>query len=61
MAENPVELKIYFENSDVVLEEFFTESTTVQRKYDFSTSEKGNYEIVVKSEGRVFSKTIAIK
>jgi hypothetical protein len=61
MTESPVEIKIYFENSDLVLEEFFTDRSEIQRKYDFSSSEKGNYKIVIKSEGRLFSKTIAIK
>ncbi len=61
MKENPVEIKIYYENSDLVLEEFFTDLTEIQRKYDFSTSEKGTYKIVIKSEGRLFSKTISIK
>jgi len=61
MEEKKLEIKIYFENSDLVLEEFFTDVASVQRKYDFSSSEKGNYEIIIKSEGRVFSKTITIK
>lgn len=58
---NPIEVKIYFENSDLVFEEYFTDVNAIQRKYDFSTSIKGNYDIVIKSEGRVFSKKISIK
>jgi len=56
-----VEVKIYFENSELVFEESFKDINSVRRSYDFSTSEKGNYEVTIKSEGRLFSKKIAIK
>lgn len=58
LEENPMEIKIYFENSDLVYSEMMNKGKVFQRKFDFSTSEKGTYKIVTKTEGREFSKTV---
>jgi len=59
--ENPIEYKIYFEgNYEMVLSEKFDKESQLKRIYDFSTSEKGNYVFVFKSNGRTFTKTVKI-
>ena len=59
--ENPIEYKIYFEgNYEMVLSEKFDKESQLKRIYDFSTSEKGNYIFVFKSNGRTFTKTVKI-
>ena len=59
--ENPIEYKIYFEgNHEMVLSEKFDKESQLKRIYDFSTSEKGNYIFVFKSNGRTFTKTVKI-
>lgn len=59
--QDPIEYKIYFEdNYELVLSEKFENESQLKRIYDFSTSEKGNYVFVFKSNGRTFTKTIKI-
>ena len=59
--QDPIEYKIYFEdNNELVLSEKFEKESQLKRIYDFSTSEKGNYVFVFKSNGRTFTKTIKI-
>lgn len=58
---NPIECKIYFEdNYELVLSENFDKESQLRRIYDFSTSEKGNYVFVFKSNGRRFTKIVKI-
>ena len=59
--ESPIEYSIYYEdNYDLVLTEKFIDQKHLKRIYDFSTSEKGNYVFVFKSNGRKFTKTVKI-
>ncbi len=59
--EAPLEYKIYFaQNSDVILSEKFENESVVERIYDFSQAEKGEYLFVFKSNGRRYVKSIKI-
>ena len=59
--QDSIEFKIYFEdNYDLVLSEKFEKESQLNRIYDFSTAEKGNYVFVFKSKGRTFTKTVKI-
>ena len=59
--EAPLEYKIYFaQNSDVILSEKFEDESIVERVYDFSQAEKGEYLFVFKSNGRRYVKSIKI-
>jgi len=58
---NPIEYKIYYKNNnDLVLSEKLTNQPKSNRVYDFSTSKKGNYVFIIKTNGRTFSKTVKI-
>ncbi len=58
---SPLTFKIYFEdNYDLILSELFTDKTELRKIYDFSTSKKGNYVLVFKSNGRTFTHTVKI-
>ncbi len=58
---SPIEYKIYFkDNNELVLSEKFENESQVKRIYDFSTSKKGNYVFVFKSNGRTFTQTVKI-
>jgi hypothetical protein len=57
----PMEFKIYYAmNSDVVFTEKFENEPFIERVYDFSTSKKGDYTFVFKSNGRKYIKTVKI-
>ena len=60
LHENPLKIKIYYQDSGLVFEETLENKQLLNRKYDFSTSEKGAYRIVLFSEGREFTKEFKI-
>jgi hypothetical protein len=55
-----LEIDVYFEGYDLVYNEKFKNVNTVNRVFDFSTSKKGRYVIVLKSEGKIFKNTFRI-
>ncbi|MGI9533178.1 hypothetical protein [Lutimonas sp.] len=58
---SPLKFKIYFQdNYELVLSEMFENESGVNRIYDFSTSKKGNYVFVFKSNGRTFTHIVKI-
>lgn len=57
----PMDFKIYYaSNSDVVLSEKFENEAFVERVYDFSSSKKGEYLFVFRSNGRKYVKSVKI-
>lgn len=57
----PMEFKIYYAgNSDVVLSEKFENEPFIERIYDFSSSKKGEYLFVFRSNGRRYIKSVKI-
>ncbi len=60
LRENALKIKIYFEDSNLVLEETLENKQLLNRKYDFTSSEKGSYRMVLYSEGREFTKEFKI-
>ncbi len=58
----PLSVSIYYKNNELVFNETIQdEGWSIGRKYDFSTSAKGEYKVVTKTEGRVFRKSVYIK
>lgn len=60
LNKKPINIKIYYQDLDLVLEESLENTKSLNRKYDFSTSEKGTYKMVVVSEGKSFTKEFKI-
>ena len=59
--EAPMDFKIYYaDNSDVVLSEKFENEPFIERVYDFSSSKKGEYLFVFRSNGRKYIKSVKI-
>ena len=57
----PMDFKIYYaSNSDVVLSEKFEKEPFIERVYDFSSSKKGEYLFVFRSNGRKYTKSVKI-
>ncbi len=57
----PMDFKIYYaSNSDVVLSEKFEKEPFIERVYDFSSSKKGEYLFVFRSNGRKYVKSVKI-
>ena len=57
----PMDFKIYYaSNSDVVLTEKFENEPFIERVYDFSSSKKGEYLFVFRSNGRKYVKSVKI-
>jgi hypothetical protein len=57
----PMDFKIYYaSNSDVVLSEKFENEPFIERVYDFSSSKKGEYLFVFRSNGRKYIKSVKI-
>jgi hypothetical protein len=54
------EIDVYFEGSDLAHSEKLKNVQNLNRIYDFSTSQKGQYTIILSSEGRTFSNHINI-
>jgi len=55
-----VEIEVYYEGSDLAYSERIRKGQKVNRVYDFSGSKKGNYVIVLRSEGRTFTNSVWI-
>lgn len=53
-------IDVYYEGNDLAYSENFRKTDSVNRVYDFSTSKKGKYLILVKAEGRVFRNSVTI-
>ncbi len=60
LNEKPLKIKIYYQDSSLVFEETLENKQLINRKYDFSSSEKGAYRMVIFSEGREFTKEFKI-
>ncbi|MCB0472957.1 MAG: hypothetical protein KDC69_02495 [Flavobacteriaceae bacterium] len=60
LDEKPMEVKIYYENGDLIYSELLNNGQRLERIYDFSTSVKGSYQIIMKTEGREFVKNFKI-
>jgi len=60
LNKEPLKVDIYFENDDLVFSEVLEGELNLDRIYDFSTSKKGGYKVVLRSEGRSFIKNIKI-
>ena len=54
------EIDVYYEGSDLAHSEKLKSIQDLNRIYDFSTSQKGNYTIVLSSEGRTFKNNVKI-
>jgi hypothetical protein len=60
LSNQPLEVKIYDKNSHLIYSDKLTDGKILERIYDVSKVEKGNYKIVMKSDGREFVKQIEI-
>jgi len=60
LKQEPLTIEIYFENDNFVFSEVIKDKLNLERIYDFSTSEKGSYKIILRSEGRSFIENIQI-
>lgn len=60
LEEQDLDIKVYYEGSDLAFQESLKEVQTLNRTYDFSSSIKGNYIIVLTTEGRTFVNNINI-
>ena len=59
-VQNPIEIKVYNEEDNLVFSEKFEEDQSLKRLYNFSKVKEGNYNIILKSEGRTFKYSIKI-
>ena len=55
-----VDVKVYYENDDLAFNELLNDAKAINRTYDFSSSLKGSYTIVLTTEGRTFVDNIYI-
>lgn len=55
-----VKIEVYYEGQDLAYSERIKKGQKVNRVYDFSSSKKGNYVIVMSSEGRTFTNKVLI-
>ncbi len=53
-------IDVYYEGWDLAYSERIKKGQNVNRVYDFSGSKKGNYVIVMKSDGRTFKNNVLI-
>ena len=60
MGNQTLKIDVYYEGWDLAYHEKFKDAYSLSRVYDFSNSEKGNYTIVIKSEGRIFKNNIKL-
>jgi len=60
LIKNPIEIKVYDEDDNMVFSEKIEEATSLGKIYDFSKVKKRNFTIVFKSEGRFFKNSIKI-
>lgn len=54
------EIEVYYEDYDLAYRERLKDNRKLTRVYDFSSSKKGSYTIVVRSEGRTFKNSVNI-
>ncbi len=59
-AKFPWKINVYYEGDDLAYSEKLKDNKLLSRLYDFSNSKKGNYMIVLKSEGRTYRTNINI-
>ncbi len=59
-AVQDIDVKVYYENDDLAFNELLKDTEGVNRTYDFSSSLKGSYTIVLTTEGRKFIDNIYI-
>lgn len=59
-ANQKVDVKVYYENDDLAFNELLNDAKAINRTYDFSSSLKGSYTIVLTTEGRTFVDNIYI-
>ena len=57
-SEKGLNIKIYFENGDLVHSEKFNNENLINKTYDFSKSLKGKYKVLLSTEDRTFEKEI---
>ncbi|WP_117881854.1 hypothetical protein [Aureibaculum luteum] len=57
-SEKGLNIKIYFENGDLVHSEKFNNEELINKTYDFSKSLKGKYKVLLSTEDRTFVKEI---
>lgn len=55
-----IDIKFYYENDDLAFNELLKDAKAINRTYDFSSSLKGSYTIVLTTEGRTFVDNIYI-
>ncbi|MDH5414000.1 MAG: hypothetical protein OEW87_07675, partial [Flavobacteriaceae bacterium] len=60
LGNQPLEIKIYDKDSYLIYSEKLMDGKILERIYDVSKVEKGNYKIVMTSDGRKFVKQINI-
>ncbi len=60
LENQPLEIKIYDKDSNLIYSEKLLNGKILERIYDVSKVEKGNYKIVMTSEGREFVKKFEI-
>ena len=60
LKEQPMKVEIYYENGDKVLSEVLDKRQSLSRIYDFRSSVKGEYKIVLDTEGRQFIEYVKI-
>jgi len=60
LIKNPIEIKVYDEDDNMVFSEKIEEATSLGKIYDFSKVKKRNFTVVFKSEGRFFKNSIKI-
>lgn len=67
LDKKPMKLKIYYDNSyhdsgfyELIYSEKFKDETIVERIYKLDKTQKGNYKIVMKSEGRTFIEKVKL-
>ena len=60
LIKNPIEIKVYDEDDHLVFSEKIEEATSLGKIYNFSKVKEGNYNIILKSEGRTFKNSIKI-
>jgi len=55
-----MDINVYYKGDDLAYKESIKNQETIARTYDFSTSMKGNYTIILTTEGRRFVNNISI-
>lgn len=58
--QNPMTIKIYYEGNDLAFSERIKDSENINRVYDFSTSKKGHYTILINYNNRTFRNHILV-